>query len=190
MQLRDIGVEAKLVLFAADAMWPPSETPAGGEEGGYRWLGGETEATLLVARSVGGGGQSSVQWAEREAKAFRTAGATSVEIEGREDMRASDLDDLKMRTFWEHASQRGMSFVAFNGFVTKAGHNSERLRRLVIESRFPGDTTFEGEVEIIMSQAGWDVSCERRAAADAWAKRKSCFRRSVCPTLQIGRAHV
>jgi len=40
-------------------------------------------------------------------------------LEGRLDEQV--LDDLKMRAFWERASPKGMSFLAFNSFVSDTG---------------------------------------------------------------------
>lgn len=145
LQMEEAGLEAKLVLFALDASWPPMSPgppvrpplPTGTPDRpkGCEWLGGDVEAALLAARASG-----AAEWAEREV----TRGISQDKL---------DADDVLMRVFWEHARHFGMSFARFNEFVRKAGRCSDRLRTIIFS--YAPTRTFSGRVEIVMTRDAW-----------------------------------
>jgi len=124
-----------LVLFDIAASTPLAGTLA--TAGGGVWLGGEIEATLLLARAMG-----AVEWAENEANALQNS-----------DPEDRDVEDLQMRLFWDLETAEGSSYTMFREFVITAGFKCDRLRETVISSSLNKDFSKNMELALLPGAA-------------------------------------
>lgn len=141
LQLRDAGRNVALVLFDLEVTWPP---PASMDRvGGYKWLGGDIEATLLVARAMG---------------AFQLA---QEEVNRLVEMRAEDRSvvEFKQRGYEQHASKLGFSREIFEFLISKASQNMEQLNS--IADHWEPAKRFDGEALLVLAPQSHEFGTAR-----------------------------
>ncbi|CAE7865734.1 Rad54b, partial [Symbiodinium necroappetens] len=113
LQLHKAGVHVGVVMFDLEVTWPPPES--NDRIDGYKFLGGEAEAILLISRALG-----KFDFAMKEAVELNRILAESGSI---------DVDALHERAF-EHLAQRGMSKELFTQLVKRGGTNIQQLHTI------------------------------------------------------------
>jgi len=130
LQLQFQGLEVRLVLFDMEVKYPP---PASNDRlGGYEWMGGDIEASLLICRSIG-----HFEMANQQVMTL---------LSQKKDER--DVKGFKERVS-KAASERGMKEDLFHHFVDKAGRNMEQLNK--IASPWEPPAVFDGETLMVLA---------------------------------------
>jgi len=148
LQFQDNFTEVDLVLFGFEVTWPPA--PSLRRVGGYDWLGGDVEATLLVARSLPGG----QEWATAEAQALL-----------RLPRDARNPEDVQRRAFSEVVAmaRRSSRQADFQSYVTRAGRNMDALRGMT-HGAFAPPTAFAGKALLVLAPESPESSTPARLA--------------------------
>jgi len=134
LQFQDNFTSVGLILFGFEVTWPPDRSWM--RVGGYEWLGGDIEATLLVARSLPGG----QEWAAKEAQAL-----------AKRPPEERDAEDVQKRAFSDVVSQRRSSrWADFQSYVTRGGHNMDALQRMAQATPTP-PATFKGSTLLVLA---------------------------------------
>ncbi|CAE7462945.1 Rad54b [Symbiodinium microadriaticum] len=113
LQLHKAGVHVGVVMFDLEVTWPPPES--NDRIGGYKFLGGEAEAILLISRALG-----KFEFAMKEAVELNRTLAETGSI---------DVDALRERAFGQ-MGQRGMSKELFTQLVKRGGTNIQQLHTI------------------------------------------------------------
>ncbi|CAE8615405.1 unnamed protein product [Polarella glacialis] len=149
------GLEVRLVLFDLEVTWPPPADES--RLGGYEWLGGEIEATLLIARSMG-----AHDLANGAMKHFLS-----------QEPDARDVKGLRELTFSEVASRRGMNQELFDVFVDKAGRNMHQLNH--IASPWEPPAVFDGEALLVLAPESTEFATCREINAKYCSRMRATY---------------
>jgi len=125
-----------LVLGDHEVTWPPSIATSDIEKnrtGGYPWLGGDIEACLFVARSMGGS-----EFAQKEAERLLAL-----------PLLQRDVGNLIERCFEETVSKSGMSWQTFQDLVLAVARNMEQLN--AISSNYKPPAKYEADCLLIVA---------------------------------------
>lgn len=131
---QDNFTEVSLVLFGFEVTWPPERSWL--RVGGYEWLGGDIEATLLVTRSLPGG----QEWASKEAQALL-----------RLPEQERDAGDVQWRAFSDVVGKRRSSrWADFQSYVARGGHNMDALHRMA-QGLLAPPAVFKGKALLVLA---------------------------------------
>ncbi|CAJ1420115.1 unnamed protein product [Effrenium voratum] len=131
-QLRKAGVHVVVVMFDLEVTWPPPATNS--RVGGYDFLGGETEAILLLCRAFG-----KFEFAVKEAVELTALQAKGGSI---------DVDALKNRAY-AALNQRGLSFDLFSSLVKRGGANIQQIH--TISTPWQPPEKYEGPALLVLA---------------------------------------
>lgn len=135
LQAQQFGATVNLILFDFEVTFPPENSMD--RVGGYEWLGGDVEATLLICRSTGA--ERGMEWAAKAAEVLLA-----------QPKQERDVKELQRRAFEEVLSQRkGFSKEYFQLFCDKGGRNMERL--YTITGHWAPGATFDGETLLVLA---------------------------------------
>lgn len=143
LQLQAGGVNSSLILVDFEVSYPPA--PSIGRLGGYEWLGGEIEATLLMSRSMGG--FDGIQWAADQTKVFLEQAADKRDVPAFQNLAYDKIA----------SSRKGFSRKQFQLFCDKGGRNMERLNKIA-NPWAPADV-FKGEALLVLAPDSKDFHC-------------------------------
>eukprot|EP00930_Biecheleria_cincta_P050294 TRINITY_DN3545_c0_g1_i2.p1 TRINITY_DN3545_c0_g1~~TRINITY_DN3545_c0_g1_i2.p1 ORF type:complete len:1885 (+),score=369.45 TRINITY_DN3545_c0_g1_i2:20-5674(+) len=130
LQMQMMGLNVRLILYDMEVKYPPG--PTEGRLGGYDWLGGELEATLLVCRFCG---------------KFSEAREAVQEFIANPEKRDAQAFKQKVQAF---AASRNMNQELFEHFVTKAGRNMQQLDK--IARPWEPQAVFHGEALLVLAE--------------------------------------
>ncbi|CAJ1329312.1 unnamed protein product, partial [Effrenium voratum] len=131
-QLRKAGVHVHMVMFDLEVTWPPPATTS--RVGGYDFLGGETEAILLISRAFG-----KFEFAVKEAVEL-----TELQAKGG----SWDVAALKERAF-AALKQRGLSSELFSTIVERGGANIQQIH--TISTPWQPPEKYEGPALLVLA---------------------------------------
>ncbi|CAK9023641.1 DNA repair and recombination protein RAD54B, partial [Durusdinium trenchii] len=112
-QLHKAGIWTAVVMFDLEVIWPPPSNDS--RVGGYDFLGGEAEATLLISRAFG-----KFDFAIKEAIELTEMKARGQSI---------DVDALIERAY-AALNQRGLSINLLKMMVKRGGVNIDKLHNI------------------------------------------------------------
>jgi len=129
------GMPVSLILVDFEVTYPPGGSTQ--RIGGYDWLGGATEAALLIARSMGG--VDGVVWAAKEAEELLSKAPEK-----------RDVQDIQQRAFdFISSKRRGFGRTEFNEFCDRGGRNIQQIHTITGKWE-PGDS-FAGETLLVLA---------------------------------------
>lgn len=152
LQVQGRGVKVGLLLVDFEVTYPPA--PDIGRLGGYDWLGGAVEATLLLVRSMGG--IDGIMWSENETKEMLKLAPSDRDVKAFQDRAFAKIS----------ANRRGFRRQEFDTFAEKGGRNMDRMDNMSRPWK-PSDS-FEGDALLILAPDSGDF----HRAADV--NRKYC----------------
>jgi len=131
-------IRVNLVLLDSEVVWPPAANLC--RMGGYKWLGGEIEATLLVARRSG-----AIEFAEQVVHSILVSSPE-----------CCDKNRLQMQVYCKFASMLGTSREEFKAYVARSSVLMDKLD--VLARGFEPATKFKGSSLLLLapSSTGFD----------------------------------
>jgi len=139
--------EVGLILYDFEVSFPPA--PNAGRLGGYEWLGGEVEATLLMVRSMCG--MEGIAWGEEQ---------TQLLLKLPPAERKQETREFKRRTFEKISSSRkGFSREIFDLFCSKGGRNMDHMHG--IADPWEPQGPFVGKTLLVLAEDSKDFHCAK-----------------------------